>query len=99
MANEGPAPGGRLDFILRSALPEVPRRNLDTTDELLTLPETRRLVVLVGTEQRLSYAVQARLGLEAISQSKEGVLVAFATTDSDHSHPVSSPATTLDIEP
>jgi hypothetical protein len=99
VANEGPAPGGRLDFILRSALPNVERRNLDSADELLTLPDTRRLVVLVGTEQRLSYAVQARLGLEAIAQSKEGVLVAFASTNPDRSHPVGSPATTLDIEP
>ena len=59
-------PGGRLRFILRSALPHLPQLDLTSTDDLLALPEGQRLVILAGTGQRLSYAVQSRLGLEAI---------------------------------
>jgi hypothetical protein len=78
-AGDGPIPGGRLRFILRSALPHLPQRDLTTTDELLNLPEGQRLVILAGTGQRLSYAVQSRLGLEAIHPGRSGVLDAFAT--------------------
>jgi hypothetical protein len=77
--NDGPAPGGRLRFILRSALPRLPQRDLATTDDLLALPDGQRLVILAGTGQRLSYAVQSRLGLEAIHPGRSGVLDAFAT--------------------
>ena len=76
---DGPSPGGRLRFILRSALPRLPQRDLSSTDELLGLPDGQRLVILAGTEQRLSYAVQSRLGLEAIHPGRSGVLDAFAT--------------------
>ena len=34
---DAPSPGGRLRFILRSALPGPPQRDLATTDELLAL--------------------------------------------------------------
>lgn len=79
-AAEGPAPGGRLRFILRSALPEVPRVDLPSVDALLELANDRcRLVILVGTEQRLSYALQSRLGLEPIHPGRSGVLDALAT--------------------
>ncbi|WP_435011517.1 ArnT family glycosyltransferase [Tundrisphaera lichenicola] len=82
---EGPAPGGRLRFILRSTLPGVPEADLTGTEQLLTSsePEGHRLVVLVGPEHRLSYAVQSQLGLEAIHPSqvgRTGLLDAFATT-------------------
>jgi hypothetical protein len=73
-----PAPGGRLRFILRSALPRLSQRDLSSTDELLGLPECQRLVILSGTTLPLSYAVQSRLGLEAIHP----VLHAFATAES-----------------
>ena len=82
---EGPTPGGRLRFILRSTLPGVPEVDLTNTDQLLTLPELGgpRLVVLVGPDHRLSYAVQAQLGLEAIHPGQlehAGLLDAFAST-------------------
>ncbi len=76
-----PTTNGRLRFILRSALPDITPRALATTDELLALPspDGPRLVILVGTEQRLSYAAQSRLGLETIFPGSFG-LEAFATT-------------------
>jgi hypothetical protein len=74
-----PAPGGRLRFILRSALPRLSQLDLSNTDQLLGLPEGQRLVILSGHNQRLSYAVQSRLGLEAIHPGRSGVLDAFAT--------------------
>ncbi len=82
---EGPAPGGRLRFILRSTLPGVEAIDLTSTDQLLTLPEPDgpRLVILVGPEYRISYAVQSQLGLEAIHPGQvgqAGLLDAFATT-------------------
>ena len=43
--------------------------------------EGQRLVILAGTEQRLSYAIQSRLGLEAIYPGQSGVLDAFATAN------------------
>jgi hypothetical protein len=79
---DAPSPGGRLRFILRSALPHLAQHDLSHIDELLGLPEGQRLVILSGNEQRLSYAVQSRLGLEAIHPGRSGVLDAFATADS-----------------
>ncbi len=76
---DGPAPGGRLRFILRSALPRLPQRDLTSADGLLNLPEGQRLVILTGSGQRLSYAAQSRLGLEAIHPGRSGILDAFAT--------------------
>jgi hypothetical protein len=84
---EGPCPGGRLRFILRSALPEVPQVNLTRADDLLSLPpDGQRLVILVG-EERLPYALQARLGLWVIHPGRSGVLDAFATAR-DISRPI-----------
>lgn len=78
-SEEGSAPGGRLRFILRSALPHLNQVDLTSTDDLLSLPKGQRLIILAGTGQRLSYAVQSRLGLEAIHPGRSGVLDAFAT--------------------
>jgi len=87
---DGPVPGGRLRFILRTALPGLPQRDLSTTDELAALadelstrPDAQRLVVLVGAEQRLRPDVQSRLKLEAIHPGRTGVLDAFATASGD----------------
>jgi hypothetical protein len=76
-----PTTSGRLRFILRSALPDLTPRALASTDELLALPppDGPRLVILVVTEQRLSYAAQSRLGLETIYPGSFG-LEALATT-------------------
>lgn len=76
---DGPIPGGRLRFILRSALPLLPQQDLANTDDLLALPDSDRLVILAGNEQRLPYALQSRLKLEAIHPGRMGVLDAFAT--------------------
>lgn len=82
---EGPTPGGRLRFILRSTLPGVPEVDFTDTDQLLasTPPaDGPRLVVLVGPEHRLSYSIQSQLGLEAIhpgQAGRPGLLDAFAT--------------------
>jgi 4-amino-4-deoxy-L-arabinose transferase-like glycosyltransferase len=78
-AIDRPVPGGRLRFILRTALPRLPQLDLSVIDGLFTLPEGRRLVVLAGTGQRLSSAVQSRLGLEAIHPGRSGILDAYAT--------------------
>jgi hypothetical protein len=84
--DEGAAPGGRLRFILRSALPHLPQRDLATTDELFNLPKGQCLVILAGPGQNLSYPDQSRLGLEAIHPGRSGILDAFATA-----HEVSRP--------
>ena len=76
---DAPYPGSRLRFILRSALPDLPQVDLATVDDLLTLPEGRRLVVLFGAGGRLSYSMQSRLGLEAIHPGRTGLLDAYAT--------------------
>jgi 4-amino-4-deoxy-L-arabinose transferase-like glycosyltransferase len=77
--NERPLPGGRLRFILRTALPNLPQRDVMTLDELFTLPEGKRLIILAGTRQRLSSADQAKLSLEAIHPGRSGILDAYAT--------------------
>jgi 4-amino-4-deoxy-L-arabinose transferase-like glycosyltransferase len=74
-----PLRGGRLRFILRTALPRLPQRDLNVIDGVFTLPEGRRLIVLMGTGQRLSSAVQSKLGLEAIHPGRSGILDAYAT--------------------
>jgi hypothetical protein len=74
-----PLPGGRLRFILRTALPRLPQHDLDTIDELFDLPEGQRLIILAGTEQRLSSADQLRLSTEAIHPGRSGILNAYAT--------------------
>jgi hypothetical protein len=77
-----PLPGGRLRFILRTALPRLPQRDLNTIDELFDLPDGQRLVILAGTEQRLSSADQFKLGMEAIHPGRSGILDAYATARS-----------------
>jgi 4-amino-4-deoxy-L-arabinose transferase-like glycosyltransferase len=77
-----PPPGGRLRFILRTALPRLPQRDLNVIDALFALPEGQRLIVLAGTGQRLSSAVQSQLGLEAIHPGRSGILDAYATARS-----------------
>jgi hypothetical protein len=72
-------PGGRLRFLLRSALPELAQIDLASPDDLLALPGGQRLVVLAGADSRLSYAMQARLRLEAIHPGRSGILDAYAT--------------------
>ena len=76
---EGPVPGGRLRFILKTALPGLAQRDLHDTDDLLNLPDGQRLVILAGSDNRLPYPVQTRLKLEAIHPGRSGVLDAFAT--------------------
>jgi Dolichyl-phosphate-mannose-protein mannosyltransferase len=76
---EGPSPGGRLRFILRTALPRLPQRDLNAIDELFNLPAGERLIILSGTDKRLSSAEQAKLGLEAIHPGYSGILDAYAT--------------------
>jgi hypothetical protein len=71
--------GGWLRFILRTALPHLPQRDLGTIDELLTLPDGQRLIILVGSGPRPSYALKSKLGLEAIHPGRTGVLDAYAT--------------------
>jgi hypothetical protein len=71
--------GGQLRFVLRTALPQLRPRDLTRTDQLLELPEGCRLVILAGTRQRLPYALQSQLGLEAIHPGRHGMLEAFAT--------------------
>ena len=74
-----PLPGGRLRFILRTALPRLPQRDLNVIDGLFSLPDGQRLIILAGTRQRLSSADQSKLGLEAIHPGRSGILDAYAT--------------------
>lgn len=79
-------PGGRLRFLLRDTLPDLRPIRLTKIDELLKLPEAHRLVILAGSDERLSYGLQSRLGLEAIHPGRSGVLDAYATS-TDRSSP------------
>ncbi len=76
---EGPSPGGRLRFILRTALPRLPQLDLADVNELLNLPDGQRLVILAGTDQGLNRTVVSKLGLEAIHPGRSGILDAYAT--------------------
>ena len=71
--------GGWLRFILRTALPDLPQRDLSNIDELLTLPEGQRLIIFSGSGQRLSSAAKSKLGLEIIHPGRLGILDAYAT--------------------
>jgi hypothetical protein len=77
-----PLPGGRLRFILKTALRRLPQRDLNTIDELFSLPDGQRLIVLAGSEQRILSADQLKLGLEAIHPGRSGILDAYATARS-----------------
>jgi hypothetical protein len=79
MAVEQQFSGGWLRFILRTALPNLRQRDLNTIDDLLLLPASQRLIIFAGSSQRLSYPVKSRLGLEAIHPGRTGVLEAYAT--------------------
>ena len=79
LASDRPLPGGRLRFILRTALPRLPQRDLNVIDGLFSLPDGQRLIILAGTGQRLSSADQFKLGLEAIHPGRSGILDAYAT--------------------
>jgi hypothetical protein len=74
-----PSRGGRLRFILRTALPRLHQHDLRAVDDLFKLPECQRLVLFAGTEERLSSADQSKLGLEAIHPGRLGILAAYAT--------------------
>lgn len=72
-------PGGRLRFILRSALPHLAQFDLSRTQDLVTLPDQPRMVVLVGPDQQMPYAVQSQLKLEMLHPGRSGMLTAFAS--------------------
>lgn len=76
---EEPSPGGRLRFILRTALPHLPQRDLTDVSQLFDLPEGQRLVILAGNAQPLAGTDRFRLGLEAIHPGRSGILDAYAT--------------------
>lgn len=73
-------PGGRLRFILRTALPHLPQRDLTTTEDLARLPHGQHLVILAGSNQSLPYSEQVRYNLETIHPGHAGILDAFATS-------------------
>jgi 4-amino-4-deoxy-L-arabinose transferase-like glycosyltransferase len=73
-------PPGRLRFMLRATLPALAPLELTRIEDLPAAPDLQRLVILVGTDRRLSYPVQSQLGLEALHSSPSGMLDAFATT-------------------
>ncbi len=75
-----PSLGGRLRFVLKTALPRLPQRDLESIEELESLPEVERLVILVGAERGLSSVTLARMGLESIHPGRSGTLEAYATT-------------------
>ena len=79
LASDRPLPGGRLRFILRTALPRLPQRDLGVIEGLFSLPDGQRLIILAGTGQRLSSADQVKLGLEVIHPGRSGILDAYAT--------------------
>lgn len=76
-------PGGRLRFILKSALPNLPQLDLTSVDELMTLFDDKipgsRLVIVTGADHPLSYPVQSSLGLETIHPGRSDFLYAYAT--------------------
>jgi hypothetical protein len=81
------SPGGRLRFILRSALPHLAQFDLTSIQDLTALPRRPRLVVLVGPEPQLPYALQAQLGLEMLHPGRSGMLTAFASVAESRPRP------------
>ena len=79
-AEDGLLPGGRLRFILRTALPRLPQIDLVKSEDLLTLPDpdAQRLVIVVGRNPTFA-SLQNRLGLEQIHPGREGMFAAYAT--------------------
>lgn len=74
-------PAGRLRFVLHSALPRVPQTDHETIESLFESPRGERLVILVGPENRLTIADQARLGLEPIHPGVAKIMTVFATSN------------------
>lgn len=84
-------PGGRLRFILKSALPNLNQLDLASVDDLLSLHDDdvpgSRLVIVTGTDHPLSSPVRSSLGLEKIHPGRTDVLDAYATpTDRTPKH-------------
>ena len=73
-------PAGRLRFVLHSALPRVPQTDHNSIEPLFDSPKGERLVIMIGPENRLSIADQARLGLEPIYPGMAKIMTAFATS-------------------
>ncbi len=89
-------PAGRLRFILRSALPKVPQTDHKSVDSLFGAPVSQSLVILVGTDSRLSIAEQSRLGLEPIHPGVAQILTAFASSPRNRARPLTNgPASNL----
>jgi hypothetical protein len=74
-----PYSGGWLRFILRTALPDLPQRDVSSVEELLALPQGQRLIILERNGQGLSSSVKSKLGLESIHPGRLGILDAYAT--------------------
>jgi 4-amino-4-deoxy-L-arabinose transferase-like glycosyltransferase len=72
-------PGGRIRFMLRSALPHLSQIDVRSVKDLRDLPGGQRLVLVIGGGQQLSHAEQSRLNLEVIHNGRMGVEGAFAT--------------------
>lgn len=89
-------PAGRLRFILRSALPNIPQTDHKSVDSLFGAPISQSLVILVGTDSRLSIAEQSRLGLEPIHPGVAQILTAFASAPRGRDRTITnSPASNL----
>lgn len=86
-----PGAGGRLRFILQTTLRNLTITELDNPDELALLPPGQKLVILLGSEYRLSRSTQARYGLEAIHPGRSGLLDVFATSNPDPTARLSTP--------
>jgi hypothetical protein len=95
---DGPLPGGRLRFILRTALPGLPQIDLIKSEELLTLPgaEGQRLVIVVGSDPSFS-SLQNRLGLEQIHPGRERMFDAYASAAAIAKGGVSRPRASLGV--
>ena len=79
LATDRPLPGGRSASSSGRPCPVYRSATSVPIDGLFSLPEGQRLIVLAGTEQRLSSADQSKLGLEAIHPGRSGILDAYAT--------------------
>lgn len=79
LGDDGVLPGGRLRFILRTALPDLPQHDLNNIDDLLRLPDGQRLVILAGMGQRPFGMIKSQMNLIAIHPGSPGTLEAFAT--------------------
>lgn len=76
----GVDPAGRLRFILQTALPSVNQDNLPALDLLRQQKPTKRLVILVGPDTRISSAMLVEFGLEEIHPGVPDIFQAFASS-------------------